>query len=273
MHSATLSTTQPAGRLPQRPALPAPQNSRRTSPKSQIAPPPPDPPARRLAPEAASKPSSSVASESPEPSPPESSPAASSPSPPPSSSFDCFVPSANPARIAAIASRVAGHFLAPSSFCSSTSVVAAALGVARSDRTCCPPATYACDPALNSIRSRAYTLFTSLDHEESFGFDGTITANDIAPRAFASRRSMCPQTAPMNTGSNGGLTSNEPASGSNVSASPMDPNTSSTSRCAEQNRRYRALSGDAHSSRPTPKCARRASCIERGMDACMPPAL
>ena len=58
-------------------------------------------------------------------------------------------------------------------------VVAAALGVARSDRTCCPPATYACDPALNSIRSRAYTLLTSLDHDASFGFDGTMTANDI----------------------------------------------------------------------------------------------
>ena len=163
--------------------------------------------------------------------------------------------------------------IAPDSFCSSTSVVAAALGVARSDRTCCPPATYACDSALNSIRSRAYTLLTSLDHDASFGFDGTITANDIAPVAFASRRSMCPHMAPMNTGSNGGLTSNEPASGSNRSASPIDPKTSSTSRCAEQNRRYRALSGDAHSSRPTPKCARRASCIDDGMDACMPPAL
>eukprot|EP00982_Pelagococcus_subviridis_P010244 30980-Pelagococcus_subviridis.AAC.23 len=165
-----------------------------------------------------------------------------------------FIPSNNSARI----SSVTGHRRAPAVVCKKNTPVSYELTLCRSlgDRICCAPSQYPCalagtinaSPRLNALFSSAVHIGTSLHA-------GTTTTNDSleslssAVRSNFSARSAAARST---SGTNGGFISNDPRVGAKSKNDPRDPNGPSTSGNALQNRPYRAFSGDANASHPTP---------------------
>mmetsp|Transcript_24361 Transcript_24361/g.29969 ORF Transcript_24361/g.29969 Transcript_24361/m.29969 type:complete len:100 (+) Transcript_24361:1094-1393(+) len=86
-----------------------------------------------------------------------------------------------------------------------------------------------------------------------------MTRNESGPRQSSfRRRSIFLPMASIISGTNGGLTSNEPSFGLNALSSkkdPIEPNLVSTSGNAEQNLSYRQLKGEAKHSMVEPSPA------------------